>query len=92
MSTTSPARHTPPRSTTGFNPLRPVEPIQIRAQDTLAHSDYLELRPLSCEFFAGVLTLRGTVGSFYMKQLAQETLRGLDGVRYIANEIRVSEN
>ncbi|QEG43846.1 BON domain-containing protein [Roseimaritima ulvae] len=91
MSTT-PSAHTDPHSATAKRePLRPVEPVLIRAQQALAASEYAELRQLDCEFFAGVLTLRGTVSSFYMKQLAQESLRGLDDVHCIANQVRVAD-
>lgn len=37
----------------------------------------------------GVLTLQGRVPSFYLKQILQETLRGLDGVVRIDNQTDV---
>lgn len=96
MSTTPSAHTDPPSAIAKLAPLRQRGPLQtellqIRAQQALAGSDYAELRQLDCEVFAGVLTLRGTVSSFYMKQLAQESLRGLDNVRYIANQVRVAD-
>ena len=36
-----------------------------------------------------VLTVRGSVPSFYLKQVLQSVLSNLDGVRLIANEVSV---
>lgn len=44
---------------------------------------------LSCEFHDGVLVLRGKSTSYYKKQIAQEAVRGIDGVARIVNEIEV---
>ena len=38
----------------------------------------------------GRVTLRGVVGSYYQKQMAQEALRHVDGVNEIYNELVVS--
>ena len=35
------------------------------------------------------MTLRGTVGTFFQKQMAQESLRRVAGVSEIANELEV---
>jgi len=42
-----------------------------------------------CDYQAGVLVLRGHVPSYFLKQLAQETVRRVDGVEHIENEIEV---
>jgi len=44
---------------------------------------------LTCEFHDGVLVLRGRSKSYYRKQLAQEAVRGIDGVVRVVNEIEV---
>lgn len=44
---------------------------------------------ISCEFRDGVLYLRGQSRSFYQKQMAQETVRTVDGVVRVVNEIEV---
>jgi osmotically-inducible protein OsmY len=49
----------------------------------------LARRNLRFEASAGSVVLRGTVGTFYQKQLAQETLRHIDGVFQITNELQV---
>jgi len=42
-----------------------------------------------CEYDRGELFLRGQVPSFYYKQLAQEAVAGLEGVRQVINDIEV---
>ncbi|MEQ1827248.1 MAG: BON domain-containing protein [Pirellula sp.] len=37
----------------------------------------------------GKIILRGKVDSFYQKQMVQESLRGIDGVPQISNQIEV---
>ena len=49
---------------------------------------YHPLRTVSCQLTDGVLILRGNVKTFYLKQLAQETVAKVDGVT-IKNEIQV---
>lgn len=44
------------------------------------------------DYRKGVLTLRGQLVSFYQKQLAQEAVRNLDGVRQIVNCIEVASS
>ncbi|WP_182870670.1 BON domain-containing protein [Rhodopirellula sp. JC639] len=52
-------------------------------------SGYTELKKLDCDFESGVVYLRGIVSSFYYKQLAQETIRHIEGINRIINEIVV---
>lgn len=59
------------------------------ARACLCSSPYASLRTLSCEFESGVLLLRGRLGSFHHKQVAQETVRRLAGVSQVVNEIEV---
>lgn len=44
---------------------------------------------ISCECRQGRLTLTGCVPSFFEKQLAQEAVRAIPGVRRICNELVV---
>jgi hypothetical protein len=55
----------------------------------LHESPYGAVRRVSCDFNGGVLTLRGNVGSFFHKQLAQQSMSGLEGVVRIDNQIEV---
>jgi len=50
-----------------------------------------DVNRVSCEYQDGLLVLRGTVSSFYQKQIAQEAVRNLDGVRQVRNEIQVPQ-
>jgi len=44
---------------------------------------------LRLEARQGRIILRGTVASYYQKQMAQETLRKIDGVEEIENHLQV---
>ena len=71
----------------GLSKERPV--VQAEAQSRLRKSGYHELCLVSCDFHEGVLTLRGCVSSFYLKQVAQELIRRLDGVEEVNNRLEV---
>ncbi len=66
----------------------PLEP-RNSAEDRLRHSEYLELRNVSCDFKDGVLTLRGRVPSYHLKQLAQSLLGELAGILKLNNQLEV---
>jgi osmotically-inducible protein OsmY len=57
----------------------------------LRGSSYPELRSVRCDFHEGVLTLRGTVSSFYTTQLAQALAARIPGVEEVVNHIEVKE-
>ncbi len=59
------------------------------AQNRLADSSYAELRLVTCRFHEGVLTLRGRVPSFYLKQVAQTLVRDIPEATRIDNRIEV---
>jgi hypothetical protein len=59
------------------------------AASKLRRSGYLAVRHLSCEFHDGVLTLRGSLPSYYLKQIARVTVADVDGVQRINDEIEV---
>lgn len=60
-----------------------------RAQSALATSPHLSRRRLKLEAKQGKLIVRGTVDSYYLKQMAQETLRKVDGVEKVENQLQV---
>ena len=64
--------------------------VQAEAQSRLRKSGYHELHLVSCDFHEGVLTLRGRVSSFYLKQVAQELIRRLDGAEEVNNRLEVA--
>ena len=53
-------------------------------------SPYLPLRGISCDHHEGALVLRGALPSYYLKQMAQESVVRLPGVLEIHNRIEVS--
>jgi hypothetical protein len=59
------------------------------AEARLRTSPYSALRNVECECDDGVLILRGPLGSYYHKQLAQEMVSGVVGVVQVVNEIEV---
>jgi osmotically-inducible protein OsmY len=69
-----------------------IETFQLDDQvlTALEQSPYVPGRTLRFETADGRVTLRGVVKSYYQKQMAQEAIRHLSGVREIANELEVS--
>ncbi len=67
----------------------PYHDVTERARERLRQSPHLSVRSVSCEFDRGVLRLRGRLSSFYHKQLAQEAVARLSGVREVVNEVAV---
>jgi osmotically-inducible protein OsmY len=61
------------------------------AEDRLRHSAYPELGDVFCSFHEGVLTLRGRVSSYYLKQLAQTLIGQITGVEELHNQLEVAE-
>jgi len=59
----------------------------VRAR--LRRSAYEAIRSITCEFHEGVLTLRGRVPSYYLKQVAQELVRHTDRVSEVNNRVCV---
>lgn len=63
--------------------------VAVLAEERLRNARSAELRHVSCLFTDGVLTLRGVVTSYYLKQIAQASVRDLDDVAQVQNLIRV---
>lgn len=72
-----------------LNPVRVPGGLADAARERLRAVPYAAVRRISCEHRHGRLVLRGRLPSFYLKQLAQEAVAGLDGVREIVNEVEV---
>jgi osmotically-inducible protein OsmY len=73
----------------------PVPPSRMEparcAESRFRGSSYPELRRVRCDFHEGVLTLRGSVSSFYVTQLAQALAARVPGVEEVVNRIEVKE-
>jgi len=63
--------------------------ILALAKDRILHQSHLSVQRIWCEYKGKRLYLRGQVPSFYLKQLAQTAVSGLDGVSQVVNEIEV---
>jgi len=59
------------------------------ARKALAASGYSPVSALDCHVSEGVVVLRGVVNSYYMKQIAQESVRRLGLADRIDNRITV---
>jgi osmotically-inducible protein OsmY len=67
------------------------ELVANRVSQALSQSGYAPLRRLHCECYRGTVLLQGTVGSYFLKQMAQAIASRIDGVRQIDNRLRVQE-
>ena len=65
--------------------------IERRARQAVAEHSHFRGRADTFEFVCheDVLQVRGAVPSFYLKQLLQGALKGLQGVRWIDNQVAV---
>ena len=66
-------------------------PIEERARQCLTENcPYaFYFKCVTLQFKNGVLTVRGRVPTFYLKQIVQTRLRDLDGVKQIDNQVDV---
>jgi osmotically-inducible protein OsmY len=66
-----------------------MPPLADRVLVALEESPYISRRKLRFETHRGRVTLRGVVGTYFQKQMAQECVRKIDGVNHIDNELEV---
>jgi osmotically-inducible protein OsmY len=64
--------------------------IEKAVKNRLHESAYPSIKRIDCEFEDGILVLRGQLHSFFEKQVAQESIAGLDGIKEIVNRVEVS--
>jgi hypothetical protein len=64
-------------------------PVQSRAAAALRQSPIPALRKLSVEETDGAVVIQGNVSSYYLKQLAQETIMPMLGGRELLNQVAV---
>ncbi|MGD9634566.1 MAG: BON domain-containing protein [Pirellulales bacterium] len=65
-------------------------PLFERIHLALSANPYVPSRHVSVETTEGHVTLKGNVGSFFQKQMAQEAIRRVDGVQLIDNLLEVT--
>jgi hypothetical protein len=75
------------------NPESDADSLNLAVRDLLRSSGYRLLRTLRCQVREGVVTIWGTVPSFFLKQMAQEAVLKLDQIREVKNlvEVRAGE-
>src|SRR5258708_7210548 len=59
------------------------------ARERLDGGGYMTLKDVECEFSEGEARLCGRLPSYHLKQLAQEIVARIDGVRAVLNQIEV---
>ena len=67
-----------------------AHPIAAEAERILYESGYGDLRRLRCDCHDGVISIRGRLPSFFLKQMAQTLVLKLSGVRRVNNQIKVT--
>ena len=70
------------------------EPSNVSAADkvreVLRQSPYQSIRQLSLDYHEGILVIRGSLPSFYLKQLVQTLAQQVDGIEEIVNRVEVN--
>lgn len=69
--------------------MKSTPPLGDRIFTAISRNSQLAGRNLRFESHDGCVTLRGEVPTYYQKQLFQETIRYLEGVEQIENDLRV---
>ena len=59
------------------------------ARQVLRATGYPQFRSIEVMITDGIATIRGTVPTYYLKQMAQSVLMDLEGVRAVQNELAV---
>ncbi len=67
----------------------PIICLEDRVQNAIDHNPYLSRRQLRCEASEGHVVLHGKVRSYFQKQMAQESVRKVDGIVSIENCVEV---
>lgn len=63
--------------------------LRQRVDSAIKGNPHLTRHRVFCQEDAGIVVLHGRVGSFFQKQMAQETLKRLAGVEKVINELQV---
>ncbi len=70
--------------------IAPDDQLDGRVRRALRKHPNLTNGQLDCETNDGRVTLRGVVSTYYQKQIAQELLRSVEGVREVVNHLEVT--
>ena len=69
--------------------LHDAHDLQYRVHFVLSNDPFIRGKDVCCEVMDEDVTLKGSVRSYYQKQMAQESLRNVPGIRRILNELSV---
>jgi osmotically-inducible protein OsmY len=64
-------------------------PLAETVRIALGKTGHSRMQCVAVTFESGTLVLQGRVPSYYLKQLAQETVQGLPGIHAVRNELQV---
>jgi hypothetical protein len=67
-------------------------PVSSRVAEALRQSAHPALRRLAVEETETAVVINGQVSSYYLKQLAQETIMPLRGQRNVVNQVAVEQD
>ena len=73
-----------------FYILHSAENLRERIHLTLTRDPYVRGRSVQFELIDRDVLLTGSVRSYYQKQMAQESLRGIEGLGRVVNELKVT--
>jgi osmotically-inducible protein OsmY len=68
----------------------PARPLFERIHEALNNNPHVPAPQVSVEAADGCVVLKGSVRSFFQKQMAQEAIRRIDGVQRIDNLLEVN--
>ncbi len=74
---------------TTFYILHAAEKLHERIHFTLSRDPHVGGRPVRFELIDRDVLLTGSVRTYYQKQMAQESLRGIEGLGRIDNQLEV---
>lgn len=72
-----------------FYILHSAEQLHERIHLTLTRDPYVGGRPVKFELIDHDVLLTGSVRSYFQKQMAQESLRGIEGLGRVVNQLEV---
>jgi hypothetical protein len=89
MSRTEDPNSVGPQPLSTAKPTTHAASVVLQVQRELHESPYLSMRQITCDYREGVLTLRGSAPTYYVKQLVQTIALRIEGVDEVANRITV---
>lgn len=69
--------------------LHEAHDLEHRVHFVLTRNPYIKSRDIQIEIVGNDVTLKGAVGTYYQKQMAQHSLKQIRDIRRITNELNV---